>query len=89
MYDIKSYKKADSIEEAIQLLREDPDARLISGGTDVLVKLHQGKGRFDRLVDIHDLPELKGVTLKENGDVVIGPGTTFTETAESPAVRER
>ncbi len=89
MFDIKSYEKADSIKEAIRLLQEDPDARLIAGGTDVLVKLHKGKGPFGRLVDIHDVEELRGVVLKENGDIVIGPGTTFTDTAGSPEVRER
>ncbi len=89
MFDIQSYKKADSIQEAVRLLKEDPDARPIMGGTDVLVKLHKGKGAFGRLVDIHDVAELKGVSLEENGDIVIGPGTTFTDAAASPAVRER
>ncbi len=89
MFDIQSYKKAHSIKEAIRLLKEDPEARLIAGGTDVLVKLHKGKGAFGRLVDIHDVEELKGVSSKENGDIVIGPGATFTETAGSPAIRER
>lgn len=63
MFDIQSYQKAESVSDAIRLLGEDPEARLIAGGTDVLIKLREFEG-FSRLVDIHDLPELKPITLR-------------------------
>jgi xanthine dehydrogenase FAD-binding subunit len=88
MFDIKSYYKAGSIREAIGLLQQHPEARLIAGGTDVLIKLHKGKDEFHHLVDIHDIAELNFIRLAENGDLVIGPGTCFTDLAESPVVRE-
>ena len=37
MFDIQSYQKAESVSDAIRLLGEDPEARLIAGGTDVLI----------------------------------------------------
>ena len=43
MFNFKSYSRAGSIEEAIQLLQENPEAHIIAGGTDVLVKLHKAK----------------------------------------------
>ena len=64
MFDIQSYQKAESVSDAIRLLGEDPEARLIAGGTDVLIKLREFEG-FSRLVDIHDLPELKPITREE------------------------
>lgn len=88
MFDIKSYRKAGSIQEAIRLLQENPKARLIAGGTDVLIKLHKGKGEFHHLVDVHDIPELNFITLMENGDLVIGSGTCFTRVEESALVRK-
>ncbi len=88
MFDIKSYHKAGSIQEAIRLLQNDPKARLIAGGTDVLIKLHKGKGEFHHLVDIHDIAELNFITHAGNGDLVIGPGTCFTDVGESPLVRQ-
>ena len=88
MFDIKSYHKAASVREAIRLLQENPKARLIAGGTDVLIKLHKGKGEFHHLVDIHDVTELNFITLMENGDLVIGPGTCFTGVGESTLVRK-
>jgi xanthine dehydrogenase FAD-binding subunit len=86
MFNFKSYHKADSVQEAIQLLQENPEAKLIAGGTDVLIKLHKGKGRFDHLVDIHDIAELNFIRLTDEGDLVIGPSTCFTRVCESPLV---
>jgi xanthine dehydrogenase FAD-binding subunit len=86
MFNFKSYNKAGSVQEAIQLLQENPEAKLIAGGTDVLIKLHKGKGRFNHLVDIHDIAELNYVTLSNDGDLVIGPTTCFTSVCESPLV---
>lgn len=88
MFNIKSYSKADSIEEAIRLLQENPEARLIAGGTDVLVKLHKGKGQFDHLIDIHDIAELNFINQNDDGDLVIGPLTCFTDVAESVLIRK-
>ena len=88
MFNFKSYVKAASIREAIQFLEQNPDARLIAGGTDVLVKLHKGKGRFAHLVDIHDIAELNFITRNDRGDLVIGPLTCFTRVAESALIRK-
>ncbi len=88
MFNFKSYTKADSIQEAIRLLEQNPEAHLIAGGTDVLVKLHKGKGQFHHLVDIHDIVELNFIDRNDDGDLVIGPLTCFTQVAESPLIRK-
>jgi xanthine dehydrogenase FAD-binding subunit len=88
MFHFKSYARAGSIQEAIRLLRENPEARLIAGGTDLLVKLHKGKAQFDHLVDIHDIAELNFITQSDDGDIVIGPLTCFTRVAESSLIRK-
>jgi len=88
MFDIAGYHKAHTIQEAITLLAENPSAIPIAGGTDVLVRLHRGDLTECHLVDIHDVPELKGVTLAD-GAIVIGAVTTFTEVAEDAIVGSR
>ena len=35
MYDIENYYQAESVKDAVRLLNEHPDARIISGGSDV------------------------------------------------------
>ncbi|MGD9054513.1 MAG: xanthine dehydrogenase FAD-binding subunit XdhB [Desulfobacterales bacterium] len=88
MFNFKSYTKAGSVQEAIQLLAQNPEAHLIAGGTDMLVKLHKGKAQFDHLVDIHDIAELNYITQNDAGDIIIGPLACFTDVAESELIRK-
>ncbi|MCP4124892.1 MAG: xanthine dehydrogenase FAD-binding subunit XdhB, partial [Bacteroidetes bacterium] len=74
MFQLKSYEKAVSIANAIELLKANPKSRLVAGGTDVLVRLRESKAEFEHLVDIHDLKELKQCYIKENGTLMIGSG---------------
>jgi xanthine dehydrogenase FAD-binding subunit len=89
MYNFESYTRAESVSHAIRLLQENPQARLIAGGTDVLIDLHEGKEAFRHLVDIHDVSDLNQITLTDTGDLVIGSGTTFTALQESFVINER
>jgi xanthine dehydrogenase FAD-binding subunit len=88
MFNIKSYSKAGSVQEAIGLLQENPEGRLIAGGTDVLVKMQKGKAQFDHLIDIHDIAELNFISENDAGDLVIGPLSCFTHVAESALIRK-
>ena len=87
MYDIESIYRAKSVADAITALQADPSAIVIAGGTDVLIKVREGKLAGCRLVSIHDLPELKGITRNENGDVEIGPLSTFRNVTFSEVIR--
>jgi xanthine dehydrogenase FAD-binding subunit len=88
MFNFKTYAKAGSVQEAIGLLGKNPEAHLIAGGTDMLVKLHKGKAQFDHLVDIHDIAELNFITQNDAGDIIIGPLACFTHVAESELIRK-
>ncbi len=88
MFDIESYQKAETVAEAVGLLKDNPLALVISGGTDVLVRLHEGNKAYRHLVDIHGLAELKGVELRADGSIRIGAGMTFAHLAEHPLIIE-
>ena len=89
MYDIQSIYQAKSVDDAIRALQADPSALVIAGGTDVLIKIREGKLAGCSLVSIHDLTgELAGVTLAPNGDVEIGPLTTFRGVTFSEVIRQ-
>ena len=88
MYDIAKYEEAYTVEEAISLLQANPKAVLISGGSDVLIKLHEGRMPEAELVSIHGIPELKGVKMEEDGTLVIGSGTSFTQVTRSPIIQQ-
>ena len=87
MFDIQQYYQAESVSQAVELLTANPSAKLIAGGTDVLVKLRHFSDKFTRLVDIHALPELKSVEAK--GDALfLGSGLTFTEAINCEPVKK-
>jgi len=89
MFDIKNIMVAGSSDEAIAALLKHRQALLIAGGTDVLIKLREGKLENCRLISIHDAEDLKGISLDEQENIRIGPLTTFRELAESPLLQER
>jgi len=78
MYDIERFYQASDVDDAIRALTEDTESMIISGGSDVLVKIREGKLAGISLVSIHGLAGLKGVSMAEDGTIEIGPATTFS-----------
>ncbi len=89
MFAIERYSKAQNVEDAVSLLVADPSAKLIAGGTDVLIRLHQGNKDFRSLVDINGLTALKQITEEADGTVRIGCLATFNEIMNSDVVNRR
>ena len=83
-----SYIAAKSVEEAVAALHEHGgDARVLAGGTDLLVEWrHPGAGMPAVVIDISRIESLRGISL-EGRDVLIGPLTTHAELARSGVVR--
>ncbi len=88
MYNIEHYFQATSVENAVTLLSENPQAKLLAGGSDVLIQLHHMSEKYKQLVDVHHLPELKEITISKEGVIRIGSGATFTQIIQSPIVQE-
>lgn len=61
--------------EAIQLLSDLKDARVMAGGTDLLVDLKQGIVRVRDVISLQDIQELKGVE-KKGERIRIGASTS-------------
>lgn len=88
MYDIEQYYEAETIQEAVSLLREHPEARIISGGSDVLIKIREGKMAGTSLVSIRGIREIRGIERMESGDIYIGAATTFSHITNDPVIRK-
>ena len=87
MYDMKDLYEARSVDHAISLLKEHPEAQIIAGGSDVLVQMREGKRAGVELVSIYGLDELRGVRMEKDGTLRIGPLTSFSHIAEDPLIR--
>ena len=49
-----------TLDEALRLKAELPEARFVQGGTDVLVELNFGRSRPVALVNLAELADLRG-----------------------------
>jgi carbon-monoxide dehydrogenase medium subunit len=68
-----SYVPARSISEASDILtREGDQARLLSGGTDIIVQLREGRRSARVVVDVKGIPELNQLTYDPVKGLVIG-----------------
>ena len=67
-----------SLDEAIALKAEQPEAWPIQGGTDVMVALNFDHGRPPALLNLNEVPELRGWS-RENGSLRLGSGLTYME----------
>ncbi|MGE5594284.1 MAG: FAD binding domain-containing protein [Betaproteobacteria bacterium] len=94
----------ESVDEALEALaRWGPEARIIAGGTDIVVEMKEEKRAPAVLVDISRLEELRGVRVEDGaaapcedkpagaavrgGVVWVGALTTHADVASSPIVR--
>lgn len=88
MYDIQKFYQAADVKDAIRALQEDPEAVVIAGGSDVLIKIREGKFAGCSLVSIHGIRELEGVGMEADGTIVIGPATTFSHVTNNAVIQE-
>ena len=66
-----AYKKVRSLDEAIALLGENPDARLLAGGQSLMATLNMRLSAPGLLIDINGLSGLDGIA-HQNGSIEIG-----------------
>jgi CO/xanthine dehydrogenase FAD-binding subunit len=72
-----------SLDEALRLKAERPGARFVQGGTDVLVELNFDRSRPPALINLNEVPELRGWS-RDNGTLVLGSGLTYAEAMSEP-----
>lgn len=87
MYDIDALYEASSVEEAVQLLQEHPQAKIIAGGSDVLIKIREGRMAGAELVSIYAIDALRGVRMDNDGTICIGPLTSFSHITKDPIIQ--
>lgn len=88
MYDMKALYEAQSVEDAVKLLTEHPEAVIIAGGSDVLIKMREGKLAGCELVSIYGLDELRGISLEDDGTIRIRPLTSFSHITKNEIIQK-
>jgi carbon-monoxide dehydrogenase medium subunit len=84
------YLVPETLQEACALLGQyGSKAKVLAGGSDLIVKMKNGILKPEFLVTLKNLDELKGVRYEPGVGVVIGARTTHTMVMESPVLKER
>jgi len=67
------FTSPQTLTEAVELLAANGDkARVLAGGTDLLVQLRGGRRQPDIVVDGKSIPELNEITLESDGSLTLG-----------------
>jgi carbon-monoxide dehydrogenase medium subunit len=85
-----NYINATSTDEVIKILGEKKEnARIIAGGTDLILELERGvrKG-IDTLIDVSRIPTLNQITIDEDDIIHLGPLVTHNDCAASKLIRK-
>jgi len=82
------YVRASTPDEVVHLLGEHGNAaRLLMGGTDLLVQMRDGGLRPQLVVDVKHLPGMRDVTYGEQAGLTVGAAVTMNRLARHPDVR--
>jgi len=82
-----AYHRPHTLGEAMRLFAEIPGARYLAGGTDVLVRLREGRSSPAALISLRGIADLGRIEV--DGALRIGAAVPVAEVAAHPAVRER
>ena len=72
----------DSVEELLELLKSKPNAKLIAGGTDLILQMKEGTAQPETVVSLKNVEELGGFTVSKNG-YRLGTGMTLRRITRS------
>jgi aerobic carbon-monoxide dehydrogenase medium subunit len=79
------YFAPSTVAEAVSLLQQHDEAKLLAGGHSLLPALKLRLSQPPVLIDISKIGELKGISV--NGNISIGAATTYHDVASNDAVR--
>jgi carbon-monoxide dehydrogenase medium subunit len=87
----QNYIMAESLEEAAKILAEsNGKARIIAGGTDLILEIERGvRPDLKTIIDISKIPGLDSISEDRDGYIHILPNVTHNHVVASPLIREK
>ena len=79
----------EELAEAVALLAREPGARLLAGGTDLIIGLRDGSIQAPLVIDVKRIRELDASIADADGALAIGARAAMTEIAADPRIRSR
>ncbi len=82
------FARANSLEEAWDIVARRPEAQFLAGGSDLLVKLKTGLIRTPMIISLKNIHEIQGI-VDHNDWIEIGALTTVGEVVNSEVIKEK
>ncbi len=88
MVKVNKYLYPKSVDEAINLLNEyEGKAKVVAGGTDLVLWLKSGKVKAEVLIDIANIDELNEIIIQDN-NIALGSCVTCTEISVNKNIKK-
>lgn len=82
------YARPETVADAVALLEEyGPEARLLAGGTDLIIELRNHWAEPKVVIDLKHIPELAPAIVERDGFLSISASTVMTDIAENEQVQ--
>lgn len=82
-----AYHQATSVADAVQILAENPDAKILAGGYSLIPAMKLRLAQPGVLVDLGKLDDLRGISRQADG-VHIGAMATYDAIRDDPTIKE-
>jgi carbon-monoxide dehydrogenase medium subunit len=81
------YVSARTVDEAVSLLAaKGAQARVMAGGTDLIVQLREGRRHLDVVIDIKNIPETTALSYNAQSGLQLGAATPFHRVYGDPTI---
>jgi len=82
-----AFEQPETLRDAMAILARAPEARLLAGGTDLIIRLRDGSIATHLVVDVKRIRELDASISEAPGHLVVGARTVMTDIAADPRIR--
>lgn len=81
------YVAPETVDEAVALLVEKGDqARVLAGGTDLIVQVREGRRQPDRIIDVKKIPAANVLSYDPQNGLHLGAGVPFHRVYNDPTI---
>lgn len=81
------YEAPTTLADAVRLMKADPSARVLAGGTDLIVQYRLGVRRPSAFIDLKRIPDLVGIAVDARG-LRLGAATPAAVICEHPDIEK-
>lgn len=88
MFDIVNIEKPETLEAALKMLSRNPNLKIIAGGTDVLIRMHNGTLCEAELLSLRSISGMDEIRILEDGTISIGAMAAFAKVFRSDIINQ-